>query len=272
MATTFQDWEDKQLVQIALRFELEGLRITWDYVAHQMKRTKRPASELRTRLATLKRTNGKTISKFQPCFFGSVKPLFAEMSAESVRQHPRKINGTAGELLPSGVSELLGAMGPASTSDIFVDIRAGIGNVVSQVALATNVKASIGIEVRNELWMLSERCIKCYSCKYPLLLKVSMMNVDVQDAALSFKSPTCHATLVFTNNFLFEESAKLVISRELCSLPKARVVGTSSLVFPRHRASCVNIFCARWKRERTLKAPCSWKATTHSLFIYRRKR
>ncbi|EGZ30598.1 hypothetical protein PHYSODRAFT_374189, partial [Phytophthora sojae] len=61
--------EDKQLVQIALQFEIEGLRITWDYVARQMEKTKRTSRELRLRLASLKRTYGKSIRNFPRCFF-----------------------------------------------------------------------------------------------------------------------------------------------------------------------------------------------------------
>ncbi|KAG2897436.1 hypothetical protein JG687_00012666 [Phytophthora cactorum] len=56
MRTSFQDWEDKLLVQIALQFEHEGLRITWNYVARRMAKTKRSGRELRQRLASLKRT------------------------------------------------------------------------------------------------------------------------------------------------------------------------------------------------------------------------
>eukprot|EP00644_Phytophthora_capsici_P019444 jgi/Phyca11/132715/e_gw1.214.8.1 len=67
MHTSFTDTEDKLLVQIAFQFEKEGLRVTWDYVARRMK-TKRPARQLRLRLASLKRTYGKAISDFPPCF------------------------------------------------------------------------------------------------------------------------------------------------------------------------------------------------------------
>ncbi|KAF1792762.1 hypothetical protein GQ600_22060 [Phytophthora cactorum] len=71
MRTSFADAEDKLLVQIAFQFEREGLRITWDYVARRMK-TKRPARQLRLRLASLKRTYGKSISGFPPCFLGGL--------------------------------------------------------------------------------------------------------------------------------------------------------------------------------------------------------
>ena len=46
MRTSFHDWEDKQLVQIALEFEKEGVRVTWEYVARRMAQSKRTACQL----------------------------------------------------------------------------------------------------------------------------------------------------------------------------------------------------------------------------------
>ncbi|KAE9156828.1 hypothetical protein PF005_g33070, partial [Phytophthora fragariae] len=71
MRTSFTDGEDKLLVQIALQFEREGLRVTWAYVARRMK-TKRSANELRLRLASLKRIYGNSISGFPPWFFSGL--------------------------------------------------------------------------------------------------------------------------------------------------------------------------------------------------------
>ncbi|KAF1773764.1 hypothetical protein GQ600_25806 [Phytophthora cactorum] len=53
--------EDKLLVQIVFQFEREGLRITWDYVARRMK-TKRPARQLRLRLASLRGRTGSRLA------------------------------------------------------------------------------------------------------------------------------------------------------------------------------------------------------------------
>ncbi|KAG1704634.1 hypothetical protein DVH05_005563 [Phytophthora capsici] len=74
MRTDFFDWEDKQLVQIALEFENEVIRVTWDYVAPRMTKSKRTASQLRLRFASLKRTFGKTLKNFPRCFLGEYEP------------------------------------------------------------------------------------------------------------------------------------------------------------------------------------------------------
>ncbi|KAF1787089.1 hypothetical protein PC116_g22334 [Phytophthora cactorum] len=70
LRTSFHDWEDKQLVRIALEFENEGIRVTWDYVARRMERSSRTPC----RLATLKRTYGKRVRDFPRCSFSSATP------------------------------------------------------------------------------------------------------------------------------------------------------------------------------------------------------
>ncbi|KAG3113199.1 hypothetical protein PI125_g7529 [Phytophthora idaei] len=74
MRRSLLDWEDKTLVQLAHQFEREGLRITWRYVARRMAKSKRTGRELHLRLASLKRTYGKQLANFPPCFFGGSSP------------------------------------------------------------------------------------------------------------------------------------------------------------------------------------------------------
>eukprot|EP00644_Phytophthora_capsici_P019650 jgi/Phyca11/53434/gw1.485.6.1 len=74
MRTNFYEWEDKQLVQIALEFEDEGVRISRDYVARRMVKSKRTRSQLRLRLVCLKLTYGTTLRKFTRCFFSGSAP------------------------------------------------------------------------------------------------------------------------------------------------------------------------------------------------------
>ncbi|KAF1773517.1 histone H3-K79 methyltransferase [Phytophthora cactorum] len=370
MRTSFQDWEDKLLVQIALQFEHEGLRITWDNVARRMAKTKRSGRKLRQRLVSLKRTYGKHIQDFPPCFFGcirsTVRPrftsvtlppllhqlsasaapkaasqtlvpaaaavpvaasttragvgvprtagavgtgvpttttateaeaastpatadaaataateakanststaarcqyspeatqaltiLFSDVGANEVRQQARQVHGNAGEVLPPGVAELIETMGPINTDDIFLDIGSGIGNVLVQFALTTCIRACIGIEIRSELCELAERRIRRYADEFPLLKKVTMLASDVRDAALSTRSPMRDATIVFANNFLFQESTKLTISRELCEMTSARTLAVSCFVCPRHRSTCAETFCATWIFERKIEVLCN---------------
>lgn len=46
---------------------------------------------------------------------------------------------------------MIEAIGPLGAQDIFLDVGAGVGNVLAHIALRTKVSASIGIERRAEL-------------------------------------------------------------------------------------------------------------------------
>ncbi|KAG3080357.1 hypothetical protein PI124_g11023 [Phytophthora idaei] len=95
MRASFHDWEDKQLVRIALEFENEGIRVTWDYVARRMERSRRTPRELKVRLATLKRTYGKRVRGSPRSSFSSTTPgrLLLSSGEASGSRGPRR--GTA---------------------------------------------------------------------------------------------------------------------------------------------------------------------------------
>jgi hypothetical protein len=163
---------------------------------------------------------------------------------------------------------MLAAMGPLSDDDVFLDVRAGIGNILVQVALPTKVRRCVGVEVRDDLCSLAIRHMRRHDSAYPLLRKVSMVAADVGDALLSAQAPTSEATIVFANYFLFEETAKLFLARELSAMPNARFVASTARFCSRHRAWCPQPFCARLQLTHELNAECSWKAGLTSLYIY----
>ncbi|OWY92332.1 Histone methylation protein [Phytophthora megakarya] len=79
MRTSLSDEEDKLLlVQIAYQFEREGLRITWEYVARRINRTRTP-SVFRLQLKSLKRTYGNKLAN-SPRGFSPAKTTY-ELSA-----------------------------------------------------------------------------------------------------------------------------------------------------------------------------------------------
>ncbi|KAG3201971.1 hypothetical protein PC128_g3562 [Phytophthora cactorum] len=92
MRTSFHDWEDKQLVRIALEFENEGTRVTWDYVVRRMERLRLTPRELKVRLTTLKGTYGKRVRDFPRCFFCGATPdrlLLSSGESSGSRGPPR---------------------------------------------------------------------------------------------------------------------------------------------------------------------------------------
>jgi hypothetical protein len=198
----------------------------------------------------------------------AINSVFGGISAHDVRQRAGRTYGNAGEVLPSGVTRILEAVGPLGEDDVFLDVGAGVGNIVAQVALATNAKRCIGVELRKDLVALGQCCIQQHIKHQPLLGEVLLKQADVRDVSLSSHSLICEATVVFANIFLFEEDAKLVVSRELSAMPMARVIVSTSQFCPRHRSTCSEPYCKRWCLERQIEVHCSWKSACHPVYIY----
>lgn len=60
------------------------------------------------------------------------------------------ITETNGEILPLSINKLISLVA-LSDNDVFVDLGAGAGKVVTQVFLTTQVKKALGIEIRPDL-------------------------------------------------------------------------------------------------------------------------
>lgn len=62
----------------------------------------------------------------------AVSSVFGDVRASDIRQQAGRTQDNAGELLvlPSGVAAMLAAMGPLNECDVFLDVGAGIGNVL----------------------------------------------------------------------------------------------------------------------------------------------
>ncbi|EEY59480.1 uncharacterized protein PITG_20932 [Phytophthora infestans T30-4] len=154
---------------------------------------------------------------------------------------------------------------------IFVDVEAGAGNVLAQVALTRNVRACIGVELRRDHVSLGDRCMQQQLKQYPWLRKILLKQVNVRDGSMSRLPHICEATIVFDKIFLFEEDAKLIVLRELRAMSEARMIVATSLFCPSHRSSCTEPCCKCWELDHHIEVHVSWKATLHPLFIYRKK-
>ncbi|KAG2963621.1 hypothetical protein PC118_g20789 [Phytophthora cactorum] len=104
--------------------------------------------------------------------------IFGSISANDVRQQAGRAYDNAGEVLPPGVSLILAAVGPLDEADVFLDVGAGVGNILAQVALATDVRVCIGVELRSELVSLGQRCMQQQFKHHPQLDKILLKPVD----------------------------------------------------------------------------------------------
>ncbi|KAG7376941.1 hypothetical protein PHYPSEUDO_012387 [Phytophthora pseudosyringae] len=90
----------------------------------------------------------------------AIAAILDVVSAGDVYQRYGRMHGIAGEVLSAGVASMIDAMGPFSDQVTFLDIGAGINNVLAQIALTSNIKACIGLEVRRTCRNLAGRASK----------------------------------------------------------------------------------------------------------------
>ncbi|KAG7379820.1 hypothetical protein PHYPSEUDO_008088 [Phytophthora pseudosyringae] len=292
MRTSFSDLEDKKLVVLVSEYERQGIRVVWKNVARKMP-CSRPPKQLEMRLRALKRSYGKQLTRFPPCFFTSSTPprpsaarfrlllpseaeksvsnIFSDITAADVRQHVGKTEENAGELLPTTVSSIIKVVGQVERDDIFLDVGAGLGNVVTQFALQSNARQCLAIEKRRNVAQRGSECIRSHASRLLLLHKAQLIHGDVLDTPLSSSSPFQDASIIFLNDFLFEKAAKIVVVEELSRMRRARMIVSTSRYCPRHRHSCRRIFCMEWQLTKTFYGRASWKSAPLPIFTYSRR-
>ncbi|GMF15916.1 unnamed protein product [Phytophthora fragariaefolia] len=99
-----------------------------------------------------------------------------------------------GEVLPSSVSKMLEAIGPLGEKEIFLDVGAGVGNNLAQVALMMEVRIC-------DLVTLEQSCIRQHLKDHPHRAKVEVRLVDARDVLLSSQPPFCEAAIGFASLF-----------------------------------------------------------------------
>ncbi|POM72670.1 Histone methylation protein, partial [Phytophthora palmivora] len=174
---------DKRLMQLTAVYERHGSRISWSDGRRRMRCAKHSSAEVRMRLHSLKKTCGSVLADFPHASFPSalrhkvqegaellvlhkclhgqrhekleqtqaVEILFASVGKADIRQKSGKRHLNAGEILPTGVTALIDAVGNFGVHDIFLDVGRDLGNVVAQVTLQTSASKCYGIEVCDEV-------------------------------------------------------------------------------------------------------------------------
>ncbi|POM81865.1 Histone methylation protein [Phytophthora palmivora] len=247
MCTSFSDQEDKKLVVLATEYEIQGLRIVWRDVARKMTGN-RPPQQLEMRLRALKRTYGKALARFPPCFFTvampspnyarfrlldlkdtevAVRAIFSAITAADVRQQAGRTEEKAGELLPTAISSVIGVIGDVTPNDVFLDVGSGIGNVATQFALQTNAHKCLGIEKRVDIVLKCSACIRSHASQLLLLHKVRLFQGDVMDTLLPTAPTFQDSSIIYLNDFLFDEATKLFVREVLCKAQTLMAISQS---------------------------------------------
>ncbi|GMF30474.1 unnamed protein product [Phytophthora fragariaefolia] len=176
----------------------------------------------------------------------------------------------AGEILPQGITKLLDELreiGPIDERDVFLDIEAGLGNIVVHVALATTVQRSIGIELREDVARFARIGENVHGRR--LRSRLLMLCGDVVEAKLSRCLQYEQATIVYWNDVLFEPHVIEIVKEHLSYRSGIRFFVSTVQMCPRHREPCFSGFCLLFELFKEATLPCSWKVDSQKVFIYR---
>jgi hypothetical protein len=200
--------------------------------------------------------------------YEAVSRILSTVSRADIRQPSGRAERNAGEIAMAGVTKMLENFGTLMAGDVFVDVGAGIGNVILQVALQSKFRWSVGIEMRKDLTNLTTSLVDHHKRQDRRLDKVVVVNGDIVHMKLD--SPyISQATHIFCSNMLFTGESLLALE-EMFWLPKLRLVVVTQKPCPRHTARCMKAFCRFWKLHSTITVPMTYTYSPVELFFSRR--
>ncbi|EGZ05026.1 hypothetical protein PHYSODRAFT_534973, partial [Phytophthora sojae] len=259
-----------------------GSRIDWVSVEKDMRPSTWSATKLQQRIKTLKRRYDNNVLSFPPRYFRSppdraglhleakaasplrfspsphtisilspqetynaTEGLFCLLTRRDVRASERQLN--TGEITMAGVSMLIEEAN-IQVNDVFLDAGSGVGNVLAQIALQTQAFRVVGIEIQRDL----------------AARDMELIALEVGSTQLPYQ---LRHPIIF-HDTVFEEDVVLAM-RALCmKLPHLRLVALTTRVCPRHRNTCRNSFCKRWKLLKTIQVPMTYSSSPRDLHLY----
>ncbi|GMF39070.1 unnamed protein product [Phytophthora fragariaefolia] len=198
----------------------------------------------------------------------AVTSMFADVLRAAVGYDGGSSHLNVGEVLSSGVTVLLQELGDVDSSDVFLGIGSGLGNVIAQVVLATKMSKAIGVEVRADIYRLGVEMIARSPHGRQVNERAELYCKDIAGLCISRLPPYELATIVFWNNLLFEPVTIEYVKRELADMLRARFIVCTASVCPRHREPCISAFCSSFELFKEVYIACSWKAETLRAYVY----
>ncbi|GMF38431.1 unnamed protein product [Phytophthora fragariaefolia] len=159
-----------------------------------------------------------------------VAAIFADVHRQLVMQDQNEPHCNAGELMPEGISSLLDEIGSTDEHDLFLNIGAGVGNVVAHVALGTSVSKAIGIELRQDICCAGMKMMMNSSHAGLFWRRTEMICENVAEVSISCTPPFALVAIVYWNNGLFKHSVIEYVKDQLCGMTMIRIL-VSSLNF-----------------------------------------
>jgi hypothetical protein len=269
--------EDKSLLVVAVMCEDDTGAIDWNDVQRYLPDSS-SCHQLEERFKAIKSSYAVVRSNFPREYFeGScinyraavyhaLQEVLGGIRRTDVKQPSGKAHLNSGEITPVGISKLVDAVDIATT-DSFIDVGSGTGNVVVQIALETNISC-YGIEVRAQLATKSAEEITKYAEKYPSIGRVRIISSNVRTLTMEDFKVVENCTILYSSNGLFEPPDNLALEDFVFSLPKLTTVILTSPFCSRCGPTCKQNFCVAWKKTQELWVQPTWTGEKIKLYIF----
>lgn len=201
--------------------------------------------------------------------YGILSRLFSVFSRQDILQPSGRGNLNTGEVALVGVTTIIDCLG-LKEQDVFGDIGSGIGSVLAQVALQTDVGACVGLEIREELAEKSKYIMASAIEELPRLSVVKIISGDIRNWAAYQHLLSC--TVIFSNNKVFDPQSCLGLQDFICSSSSLRKIILGNKLCHRCRRGCMKEFCQLWEIETTIDVAVCWTAGLEQMYVYRRRR
>lgn len=289
--SAFTAYDDRALLHLVVLFEGPDRQIDWSMLKENMPPPSKTTRDLEERLEHLMYRDTTLLSQLpvtyvagsnlhrpylaskQPEIYKAIEIIFRHFTRADVRQPSGQQHLNAGEIAPVGVTVMIEAL-ELTTDDIFLDIGSGTGSVVAQIAIQSPVSGAIGLEVRSDLAQKSRHAICSAQSEYPRLRTARILTGDVKWSTDTLQADLGCATVVFSNNAVFEPQDNWHLHRLVClfsSMSKLRLVMLSRPFCFRCSDSCRNEFCTVWEQKTVIMVKTCWKDSPQSIYVYQRR-
>lgn len=204
--------------------------------------------------------------------YAIVEKMFQSIPRADVRHKSSNPEQHMGEVSMVGVSALLSAL-EIKKKDVFMDVGAGIGNVLAQVALQSRAHKVLGIEVRERAVQLAKHVIADTAIHHRQLSKITMLAGDIRTLETTLLKSVESSTILYSFNTVFDHSTNMAIESLCCELSSLRLVALADKFCPRHerRPTCRNKFCTEWKLKEEVEVHVTYSSKPVSFYIYTRQ-
>jgi len=204
--------------------------------------------------------------------YNIVERMFQSIPRSEIRHKSSHPELNMGEVSMVGVTALLRAL-DIQKEDVFLDIGAGIGNVLAQVALQSCANKVLGIEVRERAALLAWRVIGESALRHLQFQKITMLMGDIRTLETSEQASLQGSTILYSFNTVFDHASRVALESLTCQLGSLRLVVVADKFCPRHerRQNCRNEFCTMWKMKESVQVSVTYSSKPVSFSIYERQ-